>query len=216
MAMRIYGVTFSADGRLATTSHDGKVRLYDRAFKLVVPPKKVTGGAPFGIAFSPDGALLAVGYDDAPTVDASRWAFAGAAAGAERRRLERGRLVNCHLVKGRQDALRGRADTRREASALFSLGLMRAVARAAPCRPQAIRRRPGGPAGWSALRGGCKTRSWSCWSPTADLAGCTLRPRQTFEIKKTDWRCRQTAPLSILASSLGASRRFALICARSS
>jgi WD40 repeat protein len=66
---QINGVAFSADGRLATTSYDGKVRLYDRAFRLVVPPKQVTGGRqPHRIAFSPDGALLAVGYADAPTV----------------------------------------------------------------------------------------------------------------------------------------------------
>jgi WD40 repeat protein len=77
----IRGITFSADGQLATTSYDGKVRLYDRAFRLVVPPKKVTGGSrhgsvlplptppPFRIAFSPDGALLAIGYEDAPIVD---------------------------------------------------------------------------------------------------------------------------------------------------
>jgi WD40 repeat protein len=66
----IWGVTFSADGQLATTSYDGKVRLYDRAFRLIVPPKQVTGGKePFRVAFSPDGALLAVGYNDAPTVD---------------------------------------------------------------------------------------------------------------------------------------------------
>jgi WD40 repeat protein len=66
----IFGVTFSADSRLATTSNDGKVRLYDSTFRLVVPPQQVTGGRrPFRIAFSPDGALLAVGCDNAPTVD---------------------------------------------------------------------------------------------------------------------------------------------------
>jgi WD40 repeat protein len=67
---RINGVTFAADGRLATTSYDGKVRLYDPAFRPAVSPRKVTGAErPFRIAFSPDGALLAVGYADAATVD---------------------------------------------------------------------------------------------------------------------------------------------------
>jgi WD40 repeat protein len=64
----IYGATFAADGRLATASYDGKVRLYDRDFKLVVPPKKATG-QPYRSAFSPDGSALAVGYADAATVD---------------------------------------------------------------------------------------------------------------------------------------------------
>src|SRR5215831_13923685 len=66
----IYGVAFAADGRLATASCDGKVRLYDRAFRLVVPPRAVAGGKwPHRIAFNPDGTVLAVGYDDAATVD---------------------------------------------------------------------------------------------------------------------------------------------------
>jgi WD40 repeat protein len=66
----IYGATFAADGRLATASWDGKVRLYDHDFKLVVPPRKGTGGdRPHRIAFSPDGTMLAVGYEDAVTVD---------------------------------------------------------------------------------------------------------------------------------------------------
>jgi WD40 repeat protein len=66
----INGVTFAADGRLATTSYDGKLRLYDPTFRLAAPPEQVTGGKlPFKIAFSPDGAVLAVGYADAPAVD---------------------------------------------------------------------------------------------------------------------------------------------------
>src|SRR5262249_51970882 len=66
----IHGITFAADGRLASASYDGKVRLYDRDFKLVVPPRKATAGdRPYRIAFSPDGALLAVGPRNAATVD---------------------------------------------------------------------------------------------------------------------------------------------------
>jgi hypothetical protein len=65
----IYGLTFALDGRLATASIDGKVRLYDRELKLVVPRGKATGGVPFRITFSPDGTTLAVGYENAATVD---------------------------------------------------------------------------------------------------------------------------------------------------
>jgi hypothetical protein len=63
-------VAFAADGRLATTSSDGMIRLYDCRFKLVAPPKKgSSGNKPFGIAFNPDGAKLAVGYADVNAVD---------------------------------------------------------------------------------------------------------------------------------------------------
>jgi WD40 repeat protein len=62
-----YGLAFDRTGRLATTSEDGHVRLYSDRFKLVTK-EKAPGGEPFGIAFSPDGARLAVGYDDTTAV----------------------------------------------------------------------------------------------------------------------------------------------------
>lgn len=67
---RCFGLTFAADGRLATTSYDGMVRLYDLNFKLIVPPRKAPGGnQPLRIVFSPDGTTLAVGYGDLAAVD---------------------------------------------------------------------------------------------------------------------------------------------------
>ena len=63
-----YGAAFAADGRLATTSLDGHLRLYDRAFQRVAVTKVEDGAEPFGIAFSPGGDRLAVGYADSTAV----------------------------------------------------------------------------------------------------------------------------------------------------
>jgi WD40 repeat protein len=63
-----YGAAFAADGRLATTSWDGTVRLYDGAFQRVATAKTTDGTRPFGLAFSPSGDRLAVGYDDTTAV----------------------------------------------------------------------------------------------------------------------------------------------------
>jgi Caspase domain/WD domain, G-beta repeat len=65
----IYDAAFAADGRLAIASVDGKVRLYDRDFKLVVPPRQATFKGLFRVAFSPDGTMLAVAYYAKVTVD---------------------------------------------------------------------------------------------------------------------------------------------------
>lgn len=66
---RSYGVTFAADGRLATTSFDGKVRLYDSTLHLLASASAPGGKNPHGVAFSPDGRRIAVGYYDVSGVD---------------------------------------------------------------------------------------------------------------------------------------------------
>jgi WD40 repeat protein len=66
---RSVGVAFALDGRLATSSFDGKVRLYDPSFKLVATQETLAGNQPGRIAFSPDGKVVAVGYWDKPSVD---------------------------------------------------------------------------------------------------------------------------------------------------
>jgi WD40 repeat protein len=58
------GLAFAPDGRIATTSFDGKIRLYgpmlDKPQTVLAPD----GQLPFAIAFSPDGSRIAVGYVD--------------------------------------------------------------------------------------------------------------------------------------------------------
>ncbi|MES3022592.1 MAG: hypothetical protein V4857_13510 [Pseudomonadota bacterium] len=67
-----YGAAWGVDGRLAVSSFDGKLRLYQvgegglRKLRELVAPG---GKQPYGLAFSPDGRALAVGYNDSWRVD---------------------------------------------------------------------------------------------------------------------------------------------------
>ena len=90
----IYGTTFAGDGRLATASLDGQLRLYDRNFKLIVPPQRAPSGRdPYGVAFSPDGEVLAVGYADTRSVDLLDGHNLERLSGAETRDLNNGNLA---------------------------------------------------------------------------------------------------------------------------
>ena len=66
-----YGADFALDGRLATASYDGKVRLYAPGIAGWVRPAVMIeapgGKRPYRIAFSPpDGARLALGFPRHP------------------------------------------------------------------------------------------------------------------------------------------------------
>jgi WD40 repeat protein len=63
-----HGAALAADGRLATTSYDGTLRLYDPKFQRIAIVKTTAGTRPHGIAFTPIGDRLAVGYADTTAI----------------------------------------------------------------------------------------------------------------------------------------------------
>lgn len=67
-----YGASFTSDSmRLVTSSQDGLVRLYDvreHRLKLLKSVRPAGGSMPFGVAFSPGGKHIALGYSDSPAV----------------------------------------------------------------------------------------------------------------------------------------------------
>lgn len=57
-------VAFDGAGRLAASSADGSVRLYALDGRRIAQRTPVQGARPYGLAFSPEGALLVLGYED--------------------------------------------------------------------------------------------------------------------------------------------------------
>ncbi len=107
-----YGADFASDGRLATTSDDGKIRVYTGDLRGTIRPGRVVqapgGGSPFGIAFSPDGARLAVGYTDTAQVDRLDARTLAPLPRPDLDGIDNGNLCQCCLVPGRHDPVRGR------------------------------------------------------------------------------------------------------------
>ena len=67
-ADKIIEIDYDAAGRLAVSSLDGMVRLYDEHAKLRLRKRVQAGNKPASIRFSPDGNRIAVGFYDSPRV----------------------------------------------------------------------------------------------------------------------------------------------------
>ena len=69
MATPCTGLDFATDGRLATVSLDGFVRLYGSDLKRIEKKPSPGGKKPYSVSFSPDGGRLAVGFTDSTRID---------------------------------------------------------------------------------------------------------------------------------------------------
>jgi WD40 repeat protein len=65
----VYGLNFDGSGRLAVTAFDGNIRLYDPSLRPIAKATAPGGARPEGVAFSPNGSELAIGYSDTLNVD---------------------------------------------------------------------------------------------------------------------------------------------------
>ena len=65
----VYGLAFGCNGLLAASSLDGGLRLYDGSGARIARVATQLGSRPTNLRFSPDGALLAIGFNDAVAVE---------------------------------------------------------------------------------------------------------------------------------------------------
>jgi WD40 repeat protein len=65
----VRGMDIDRAGRLAVTTADGALRLYNRDLRLIAKQELSKEDAPIGVRFSPDGSRIAVGYLETLRVD---------------------------------------------------------------------------------------------------------------------------------------------------
>ena len=203
MATHSYGAAFAPDGRLATTSLHGKVRLYNRTFDLVATMQTTGVLWPFGIAFHPSGATLAIGYSDTTHGSPPRWTHARAAAPAGYQRHQQRRSFADRLVSGWCDPVRQRTLSSCSDFPSHSVGCSRSRCPTRAASQYQYHHDPCAAGGRRAAgRGG---RSFPCGPrPHGRRAvGSTGRRRPTFAASIMYSPCRSTGRRLTSATSIG-------------
>src|SRR5579872_838912 len=65
----VFDLDFDGNNRLVTVSQEGYIRLYNGDYRLLQKRKTPGGEWPIGVAFSPDGTKVAVGFHDTTNVN---------------------------------------------------------------------------------------------------------------------------------------------------
>ena len=99
-----HSVVFSNDGRYAAaSSYDGFLRLYRLQPPRLIAKAPLRGGKrPYSLCFSPDGSLLACGFDDSSEVDVFAIAEGGLSFSfsAKNNDSDSGRNFRCRFLRG--------------------------------------------------------------------------------------------------------------------
>ena len=196
-----YGAAFDAAGRLATTSLDGKVRLYDPGLRLLRAAERRAASGPEGSLSRPTASgsrsattLTAVDVLDAGTLERL---FAADTKGVDNGQLSSGRLVG-----GRRQPLRRRALVVATSSACVT-GQRRAGRAGRPAAEPETRSWPcaGCRAGGSPSPP--PTRGSGCSALTASWLGAWGRPPPTSAVREAPSRSRRTGRGSASGTSRG-------------
>jgi WD40 repeat protein len=202
-----YGAAFANDGRLATSSFDGKVRLYDQSFKLVATQATLNGRHPARLAFRPDAKVLAAGYKDKPSVDLLDGHSLARLPGPNVDGLAGGALFDVAWSADGQTLFAGNSPVLAWDQA--GRGTRRAISAQCAATDNTTMALVSLPAGRLLVAKG--NPCFTCCKPTAPSFGLIVRLAAISVARGKPSRCRKMGPSSILASNNSANPHSALI-----
>ncbi len=212
-----YSVQFSGDSkRLASTSYDGQLRVHavdpQGALQLVRAAQVAGGKRPYAARFSPDGRLIAVGFDDSAAVQVLDAESLAEVARPTTAQVTQGNLSRVawsadgrFLLAGGTWVAGGGNAVRRWSVQDWSRYQDIVVSRNTVSDLATLPRRPAA-AGSSART----IRAGACWTRRRACSAGRIRPSATSATSSSGCRCRTTA-----AACASAPRAAARRCSRS-